>query len=407
MHLNDLQLLSLLYVLLSFTFTAGNIQRAVLLACIQRNRALRLQILTTIRRRHAIQRRRRRRRFWMLPRPRVSWFEMFYRNCVIPDEYFKEQLRLKTNTFELLLNVLRPALTRQNTFLRDCIPPAKVLSLGLYRLAHGNSYNTIAATFNVGKSTVIEAVQDVVEALCDIRENYIKFPSSEDEIVESSETFDDLTDIPNVVGAIDGTHIRIKKTNDSGPDYFSRYQQYDVVVQGVVNGDKKFIHVAAGFPGSMHDARVFKNSSLYHKIATGEFLQAPTVRVENRDIKPLLLGDSAYPLTTFILKPYPENTRDPKEVHFNKELSRARVSVECAFGMLKGRWRILQKRLDSNIAFVSKIITACCVLHNFCLDADDVWDVDDDNQNHNAAFQNIDAGGEDLRDFLKNYVWSL
>ena len=43
-------------------------------------------------------------------------------------------------TFDILLNVLRPAVTRENTRLRDCIAPEKVLALGLFRLAHGNSY---------------------------------------------------------------------------------------------------------------------------------------------------------------------------------------------------------------------------------------------------------------------------
>ena len=75
--------------------------------------------------------------------------------------------------------------------------------------------------------------------------------------------------------------------------------------------------------------------------------------------------------------------------------------------MLKGRWRILQKRLDSDIAFVTKSIIACCVLHNFCIDSHDFLEEDDDNQNHNEAYQNIDANGEDLRDFLKNYVCSI
>ena len=49
------------------------------------------------------------------------------------------------------------------------VTPEKLLALGLYRLAHGNSYITIGPNFNVGKSTVIEAVQDVVEALCGSR----------------------------------------------------------------------------------------------------------------------------------------------------------------------------------------------------------------------------------------------
>ncbi|KXJ15843.1 putative nuclease HARBI1 [Exaiptasia diaphana] len=137
---------------------------------------------------------------------------------MLENSYFREQLRLNADTFEELLNILRPSLTRKSTFLRDCIPPEKVLALGLYQLAHGNSYSTIAATFNVGKTTVIEATQDVVEALCEIVENYIRFPTTEDEVIEARETFESLTDIPNAVGAIDGTHIRIQNPKDSGPD---------------------------------------------------------------------------------------------------------------------------------------------------------------------------------------------
>ena len=88
-----------------------------------------------------------------------------------------------------LMYLLHPSLLRQNTSLRDCIPAEKVLALGLYRLAHGNSYSTIGANFGVGKSMVIEAVQDVTEALFDLRNEYIKFPVTEAETIASIETF--------------------------------------------------------------------------------------------------------------------------------------------------------------------------------------------------------------------------
>ncbi len=79
----------------------------------------------------------------------------------IPTQYFEWQ----RDTFDALLNLLHPFILRQNTTLRDCIPPEKLLALGLnYRFAHWNSYLTIGANFAVEKSTVIEAVQDVTEA---------------------------------------------------------------------------------------------------------------------------------------------------------------------------------------------------------------------------------------------------
>ena len=49
------------------------------------------------------------------------------------------------------------------------------------------------------------------------------------------------------------------------------------------------------------------------------------MRVDGRDITPVLLGDSAYHLSTWLLKPYHEGTIDPEEVNFNKELLRARA----------------------------------------------------------------------------------
>ncbi len=92
--------------------------------------------------------------------------------------------------------------------MRNCIPPEKILAIGLYRLAHGNSYLSIAPVFNVGKSTVIEAVQDVVNVLYDQQNQYIKFPTAIAETTECIETFQRTrSELPNVVGAIDGTHI--------------------------------------------------------------------------------------------------------------------------------------------------------------------------------------------------------
>ncbi|CAH3142216.1 unnamed protein product [Pocillopora meandrina] len=39
-------------------------------------------------------------------------------------------------------------------------------------------------------------------------------------------------------------------------------------------------------------------------------------------------GDSAYPLASWLQKPFPEATRDPEEIAFNKALLGARVAVE-------------------------------------------------------------------------------
>ena len=141
--------------------------------------------------------------YWTLPRPNGSWFEIHYYDPTIPDDFFRQQLRMRRTTFQMLLNVIAPRITR----FRNCVPPEKVLALGLFRLAHGNSYISIAPAMNVGKSTVIEAIQDVAESLFDLRNEYTKFPETEQETAALVRTLEEYSDLPNIAGAIDGTHI--------------------------------------------------------------------------------------------------------------------------------------------------------------------------------------------------------
>lgn len=92
--------------------------------------------------------------------------------------------------------------------MRNCISPEKVLAIGLYRLAHGSMYVSLAPAFSVGKSTVVEAVQDTVNTLFDLQNQYVKFPTTEAETEECAASFNQtLSELLNVTGAIDFTHI--------------------------------------------------------------------------------------------------------------------------------------------------------------------------------------------------------
>ena len=215
----------------------------------------------------------------------------------------------------------------------------------------------------LGNRPLLKAVQDVVNILYDMRHQYIKFPTTPAEMAECIQTFDATrSELPNVAGAID---IAIIAPKIDAVEYFSRYQQHDMIVQGVVDGHGKFIDAVAGFPGSTHDARVLRNSNLYQEAEQDNILQELRINIGGEEIRPYLVGNSAYPQAPWFIKPFPEGTNDPDEKTFNKELSRARVTVERAFGILKGRWRALGKRLDSSLPFAIKTTIACIVIHNF------------------------------------------
>ena len=82
---------------------------------------------------------------------------------------------------------------------------------------------------------------------------------------------------------------------------------------------------------------------------------------------PIILGDSAYPLLKWLIKPFSDNGQlSSPTKEFNYRLSRARIVIENAFGRLKGRWRCLLKRNDINLQNLPNVVAACATLHNMC-----------------------------------------
>lgn len=46
--------------------------------------------------------------------------------------------------------------------------------------------------------------------------------------------------------------------------------------------------------------------------------------------------------------------------------------VECAFGIMANKWRILHRALDVELSFCDSIVKTCCILHNFVRERDGV-----------------------------------
>ena len=166
----------------------------------------------------------------------------------------------------------------------------------------------LSKTFGVGKSTAVTISHEFCSALVRISDRLIYFPKTPVEVGEAIEFFknDVNCKIPQAFCAVVGTLIEIvAPNNDLRVDYFDRNKRYAVNAQGIMGGNLLFLHLATGFPGSCPDARVWRATQLYEKLAMAEIPQYPEKIIENIRIKPIILGDGAYPLPADLIKPYP------------------------------------------------------------------------------------------------------
>lgn len=79
----------------------------------------------------------------------------------------------------------------------------------------------------------------------------------------------------------------------------------------------------------------------------------------------LILGDEAFPLKPWLMRPFPGKNLDLQKRVFNYRLSRARRIVENAFGIWAARWRILHSVMDCDNDLCHLIIKSTLILHNF------------------------------------------
>ena len=137
-------------------------------------------------------------------------------------------------------------------------------------------------------------------------------------------------------------------------------------MMAIVDADYKFIWVIVGSYGSSSDGQIFNNSELRPMLEEGTLGLPPPSPLphDDRDTPYFLIGDDAFPLKPWMMKPYSRRHLDHDERIFNYRLSRARRVVENAFGILAMRFQILLGTMQQLPETVDSIVLACTTLHN-------------------------------------------
>ena len=295
-----------------------------------------------------------------------------YNSVNYNDEEFLLNFRITRESFFLLLEELKTKKAfKQKSKKKQQRPIAYQLLVFLFRVGlEGSSGGSgiVASFFGIAKGSINNYVRRTVLALLEMKEETVNWPGPEerDKMRKRLAAYG----FRHCVGIIDGTLIELAFRPESYHEcYFSRKSMYALNVMIICDDKKKIIYYNAGWPGSTHDNRVFRNSKLFYN--RGSYFSHHEY----------LLGDSAYSASPIMVQAFKKQAAEAElpgnHEFFNTCLAQVRIASEHCIGILKGRFRCLKKnniKLKNSKVEVKELVDlvgACIVLHNLLIDYDE------------------------------------
>ncbi|XP_030747047.1 protein ALP1-like [Sitophilus oryzae] len=259
--------------------------------------------------------------------------------------------------FNTLLNKVCSKIEKNYTVMREPISAKLKLQIACRYLATGDSLGSLQYLYRVPKCTISQFLPYVFDAIYEVLKEYVMIPKTENDWKKIINGFETCWNFPQCIGAIDGKHVLIQCPPNSGSQYFNYKRTFSIVLLALVDHNYNFIFIDIGSYGSISDGSIFAKSSLH---------QALERNILNQPDGSVILGDEAFPLKPYLMKPYPRrNQLSIAQKVFNYRQCRARRVVENAFGIMSSRFRIFRSPILLAPTTVVKLIKATCALHNW------------------------------------------
>lgn len=186
----------------------------------------------------------------------------------------------------------------------------------------------------MSKSWAVNYMNRLIRTLVSMSRKAIQFPRQPEQWVKMQQRFEDCHEVPFVCGPIDGTQFAVTRPkNHEG--WYCRERHPVLNMQTVVDDRMRLMSFDMR-PRSWSDSKIWSASYLGNHSAA----LLPTGCH--------IIGDAGYGLSSR-LTPYLEHQErgslTAMQKSYNYKHSATRMVVECAFGFLRSRFRILKRTM--------------------------------------------------------------
>ncbi|XP_028177228.1 putative nuclease HARBI1 [Ostrinia furnacalis] len=229
---------------------------------------------------------------------------------LLDDAEFKYKYRFSKEYILKIVNFIRNDIIQDR---RGCgISPELQVLAALRTWARQEVQDDAADIHGLSQQSITNVCRRVALALAKRAKDFIYMPRNLSEQEEVITGFREICGFRHAIGAIDCTHVRIKKVGGLSSQYYiNRKGFYSLNIQVVCDAKLKIRDIVARWRGSTHDSRIFNESTIKERFERGEFCGR-------------LIGDAGYALTPFLFTPV-NNPQSQAEEAFTVNLENAKL----------------------------------------------------------------------------------
>ena len=269
------------------------------------------------------------------------------------------------------------------------IPMGLLVLCTLRYLGRGWTLDDLQENTAISRETVRNFIHKFIAfGANDLFNKYVNCPVNLNELNDCAREYS-LAGFPGCIGSCDASHITIENCEyilrqlHLGYKLSHTARTYNITV----NHRRKILHTTSGHPARFNDKTLVLFDTLILKLKNGNYNQMFQFELMDYDedgniIKIKYNGcyvivDNGY-LSWSITVPPLKNTTRRSEIRFSQWLESLRKDVECTFGIMKCRWKILKYGIRwHSLEKCDQTWKTCCALHNMLLDKDNLaenWD---------------------------------